>query len=195
MENFTHAGLDVRIGQDECAMSPEDNGDDQVFIVTTDNRHFEVKRSGFDCHTVGEEIQDGEYNGYKVYPLNAYIHSGVALSLGKSYPFDCPWDSGQIGFVLVSKTLNPGKEDEVAQLTVEEWNQFLSGDVWFFSVLKDDIVLESCGGFYGYENAVNEAKQVAQYVADDMSIADKLRFGLNRVLTASAKRVQTAIQD
>ena len=33
-------------------------------------------------------------------PIYMYDHSGIALS---TKPFSCPWDSGQVGFIFVSK--------------------------------------------------------------------------------------------
>jgi len=34
------------------------------------------------------------------YPVYAYVHSGVDLSLS---PFSCPWDSGQSGVIFISR--------------------------------------------------------------------------------------------
>ena len=30
-----------------------------------------------------------------------YDHSGIALSTGRNYPFNCPWDSSQLGYIYV----------------------------------------------------------------------------------------------
>ena len=193
MSTFTHAGLEVSLEQDLDAESPAEYGDDQVFIVTTRNREFQVIPDGYDCATIGEETADGEYGDFHVYPLRAYVHSGVSLSLGNSYPFDCPWDSGQIGFVLVHKDCNPGHEDDTAQSKVDEWNQYLSGDVWFYSVQKDGVYLDSCGGCYGYEYAESEAKSAAEYQAGTLSVSDKIRFRVSQVLATAAAGVKNSI--
>ncbi len=107
-----------------------------------------------------EEVQDNfnyytDYSkDYFIFPVYAYIHSGVALSLGNSgYPFNCRWDVSSTGFLLVNKTdinfnysrensdLYAGKTDEeisyiYGEGLIETWNQYLSGDVYGFNVIE-----------------------------------------------------------
>lgn len=47
-----------------------------------------------------------EENPAVILPLYMYEHSGISISTS---PFSCPWDSGQIGFVLVSKKKSVGR--------------------------------------------------------------------------------------
>jgi hypothetical protein len=56
-KQFEHAGYLVSIYQDTNAQSPEDWGNDDLFLVTTRNRYFEVNRAGFDL----DSIRDGEH--------------------------------------------------------------------------------------------------------------------------------------
>ena len=46
---------------------------------------------------IRDAIGKGEYVGMPVY---AYVHSGATISTS---PFSCPWDSGQSGFVYVTR--------------------------------------------------------------------------------------------
>ena len=39
-------------------------------------------------------------NAFIVLPIYMYDHSGITISVN---PFSCPWDSGQIGFIYISK--------------------------------------------------------------------------------------------
>jgi hypothetical protein len=118
---------------------------------------------GYDPETAQEEADAGHVPGWRVFELNAYIHSGVALSLGE---FGCPWDSGQVGWVFVKEEHGWGEIDgklttheQMAQWLVEGWNQYLSGDVWCFDIEDSDgEILDSCGGIYGMENALEAAK-------------------------------------
>jgi len=69
-------------------------------------------------------------------PIYMYEHSGIAVS---TKPFSCPWDSGRIGFIFVSKE-KLRKEYGVKRVTaslvakatsileeeVEEYNQYLN---------------------------------------------------------------------
>jgi hypothetical protein len=36
-------------------------------------------------------------------PLYLYDHSGITMSTGRAYPFDCPWDAGQVGIIYVTR--------------------------------------------------------------------------------------------
>lgn len=165
--------MQVRIIHDQNPLPP-DEWEEAVFLVTTKNRHFEKHPdlslpSGDYSNVTAEQFQDEEFAEavrakYEVYPLFAYIHSGIALSLGRSYPFDCPWDSGQIGFVLVDRE-EVGEEnlDRNAEATVETWNQFLSGDVWGYEIEdKDGEFVDSCWGFYGREYCEEQAREALE---------------------------------
>jgi hypothetical protein len=86
----------------------------------------------------------------------------LALSQEGNFP-DRRWDVSQLGFVFISKKhwrLSKSAR-KGALATIEEWNMYLSGDVWGY-VIEDDEgnELESCWGFYGREYCENEAKSV-----------------------------------
>lgn len=36
-------------------------------------------------------------------PLYLYDHSGLSISTSREYPFNCPWDAGQVGYIYVTK--------------------------------------------------------------------------------------------
>jgi len=101
---ITYKGYQIKIEQDLNAESPDSHGNNDTFIVY-DHRQFYVKRKGFNPREIFEHIQQtgrNFYQGYHVYPLYAYIHSGVALSLGKnSYPFTCNFDTSMTGSELI----------------------------------------------------------------------------------------------
>lgn len=69
------------------------------------------------------------------------------------------FDSGQIGFLLVTREESEIPEpDKYAEGMVEEWNQYLSGDVWGFTVEDGDgNHIDSCWGFYGFDYCKTEA--------------------------------------
>lgn len=77
-------------------------------------------------------------------PLYLYDHSGLTMSTGA---FSCPWDSGQVGFIYVSRAklrealgwprITKAREQEVLELLrgeVEEYDNYLQGNVWSFVV-------------------------------------------------------------
>ena len=107
-------------------------------------------------------------------PLYLYDHSGITMSTGS---FGCPWDSGQVGFIFIPRTVaaeNWNGDDkpfpqirstamgdrEFASLEelvhfymrsdVEVYDQYLTGDVYGFVLLDEEGEQEdSCWGFYG----------------------------------------------
>lgn len=109
--------------------------------------------------------------------VHLYDHSGISISTSLSYPFDCKWDSGTIGFAVVRKS-DIKKDFEVKRVTkallkqaenildgeIETLNQYITGDVYSFTVSKlskcehnheHEEVEDSCGGFYGSDFADN----------------------------------------
>lgn len=145
-----------RIERDLEPPAPNEWCDNERLFLWADHCQF----------SVGEKPDSTE--GFEVFPLYAYIHSGVALSLGNSeYPFSDRWDSGQVGFVYVSK--DPGEFgerplDRVAQSLVDEWNTYLCGDVWGYVIEDEDGEhVHSCWGFYGEKFCETEAKQALKF--------------------------------
>lgn len=93
-------------------------------------------------------------------PLFLYDHSGITMS---TTAFSCPWDSGQVGVILVTyeklrkeystkKITKAIKEKAlgVLQREVKTYDDFLTGNVWGYVVeTKEGEHLESCWGFFG----------------------------------------------
>ena len=161
-EAFIHNGYTVQLIADQDAQSPEEWDSDEMFVVTTRNRSFEVLRDGQDAK---ECMADKDLcKRYWIFPAYAHVHSGVALSLT---PFSDLWDSAQIGFVFVSKSewryrTRKTKRSEGAQKAAEShletWNMYLRGDVWGYVIeTPDGEQVDSCWGCYGLEYAKERA--------------------------------------
>lgn len=102
---------------------------------------------------------------YIFLPVYLYDHSGLALN---TTGFSCRWDSGQIGWIYVSKA-DIRKEYNVKRISkklreqieanlnseIELFEQYITGDVYGF-VLEDndENEIDSCWGFFGtdFEN-------------------------------------------
>lgn len=161
----------LRIYEDDNAESPDYWGDDELFLVY-DHRQFDVHRKGFlplDIYYYLNKEEDClDYSKYYIYPVFAYIHSGVSLSL---QPNGDKWDTSTTGFILVTKTECDNEEEalRLAEGLIIDWNQYLSGEVYKFEVIKqlkyqkhyidedfpkDEIyieeqVIDSVNGYYG----------------------------------------------
>jgi len=89
--------------------------------------------------------------------------------------FQCPWDSGQIGFIYVTtakvreeysaKRVSPQMRTKVADYLrqeVQTFSDYVSGAVYGYVVEKDNEEVDSCWGFIGdYEtNCLIEARSI-----------------------------------
>ncbi len=161
--------MKLRIEQDQDAMSPAEWEDEAVFLVAN-HRDFFVPPNkherNFDVAAIIEENKKGHH----VFLLEAYIHSGVRLALAGEGNFpDRRWDVSTLGAVFVAKSGCRTRKAayKVAQSKVEEWNMYLSGDVWGFIIEDDDgNHLDSCWGFYGREYCEREGAQALKYAKE-----------------------------
>lgn len=109
-----------------------------------------------------------------VLPLHLYDHSGITMSTS---PFSCSWDSGQVGFIYVTKEaalkqygwkqMSPKRTLQVAKTLNSEvvvYDQFLTGDVWGFRVNADGEETKSCWGFFGRDPVTNG---ILEYLCDE----------------------------
>lgn len=102
-----------------------------------------------------------------ILPLYLYDHSGITLS---TTPFHCNWDSGQIGFIYVSretiyenirgfKILTKKLKEIVTERLLNElkcYDQYLQNEVYSFEIVKDDERVEYCGGYYDLDECIKE---------------------------------------
>ena len=118
-----------------------------------------------------------------ILPLYLYDHSGITISTGS---FSCSWDSGQIGFIYVTKE-QVRKEYNVKRITkklieetvtkvlegeVETYDQYLTGDVYGYKIFKVSECslghehkeeIDSCWGYYGEESCMEEAESIVNH--------------------------------
>jgi hypothetical protein len=172
--NLVHSeqykGHKITIERDEYAESPNEWLNDDTFLVY-DHRDFFVERKGFNPEHINEQVVANKrmfFEGYFVFPVYAYIHSGVSLSLHNTgYPFNCRWDTSLRGFVLVKRekrwSYTRKKAQQVAQGQIDTWNKYLSGEVYSYSIEKDGQITDSCGGFY---DSIAEVLKEARGIVD-----------------------------
>lgn len=156
--------MKLLIERDEHASSPSEWRDTSLFLVAN-HRQFYVPVPGEKkLPQYGNEVADRFAKTHHIFGLEAYIHSGVVLALRGEGNFpDRMWDVSQLGYVFVSKAEWKNKADarKAALALIEEWNQYLSGDVWGYIVQDDEgNDLESCWGFYGEEAAREEGESM-----------------------------------
>ena len=174
IESIEYNGLTADIYQDTMYQdSPNDWGDDGMFLVAF-HRDFSVERDGFSQDVCRSIVDPKEYPDYKneaaeirreyhAFGLEAYIHSGVSLSLSYegNYP-DRRWDVSQLGLVFIAKSeaRTKSKARTLALGLIKTWNQNLSGDVYGYSI---EATNDSCWGFYGYDSVKEAAQEALEY--------------------------------
>ena len=114
-----------------------------------------------------------------ILPVHVYEHSGIGLSTSMAnYPFNCPWDSGTVGFVVVTKAdirnnwnikyVTKKYIDHAEQLAIgeiETLSQYANGEIYGFTIEDEDgNLVDSCGGFYGSDV---EENGMADYLSDE----------------------------
>jgi hypothetical protein len=120
-------------------------------------------------------------------PLFLYDHSGITM---KTSPFSCPWDSGQVGFIYVTKeeirkefgvklVTQKTKERVVSILRseVEEYDQYLTGNVYGYTIVDPyGEEKDSCWGFFGNYNEkfneflITDCKQMIDYYVSENQV-------------------------
>jgi hypothetical protein len=157
-EKLTYKGFDIEICYDQDA-EPDTYSED-LFLVY-DHRAFTVKRKDFDPADIFETWQTKNiYNGYWIFPVYAYIHGGVSLSLGRSDQFSCGWDTSFKGFVLVKRmkgwSYRRCHAEKAAESLLKKWNFYNSGQVYGYNIPG---LNESCWGYIGdIQYCIDEAK-------------------------------------
>jgi hypothetical protein len=189
--------LTIKIYPDDDARSPDEDGDDGLFLVGY-HRDFTVDRGSRDKETgkytpgISQELaqniaRGGEYEDgsvcdeaaeyikkYHIFGLEAYIHSGVSLALSREGNFpDRQWDVSQLGFVFASKKEWRMRKsaEKAARGLVATWNDYLSGNVYGYVVEDaDGEHLDSCWGYFGdyKEGALKEGRSIAEWHYKDI---------------------------
>ena len=162
------------VSYDEWAESPRtwDNLSKMIFFGK--HSHLGDKHSiNSDDYNGWEELEEAirkEYNVVILEKVYAYSHGGMTISTS---PFSCPWDSGTLGFVIITKEdlkenygwkvitkkrLNEesNRLDKIIEGEVSVLDNYISGEVYGFAIENEEGEVEdTCCGFYGSDIKVN----------------------------------------
>lgn len=189
-----YKGFIIRIEQD---MDPEDPREwDNLGTMVCFHRNYSL---GDKNHGVNSDHFSGwndmaeylirEKKAYMILPLRLYDHSNISMSTGSEYPFNCRWDSGQVGFIYVTKEkikkeygvkriMKKIKEKAEKALNgeVNTYSDYISGSAYAYAIEETG---DSCTGYYGTDG-------IAQAMADakgevDSIIKDRTEQHTNKV--------------
>lgn len=171
LQEFTLGNKKLIIVQDSGIESPRSWDNLGTFISTCGNGDNTDFRFGNNYESRQDFIEKGETEIRKyfkdvavVMAVHKYSHSGVGYSTSNGYPYNCPWDSGTVGFIFatkkdirdnwgikrVTKKYIEQTEDILAS-EIETFSQWSNGDIVGFRIEENGEETDSCYGFYGYD--------------------------------------------
>ena len=156
----TYKGYTIDIIHDDCPSNPREDWDNFGTMVCWHSRHN--LGDSHDYERPEDFTIDMADKDHIILPLYLYDHSGITMSTSS---FSCKWDSGQVGYIYVSKEKikKEGLEDKTVEeielyLTseVKTYDNYLQGFVYGYQVINPDgDEKNSCWGFFGddHENS------------------------------------------
>ena len=180
VESETYRGHKIEVEYDENPSNPRD--DDNLCEIHYHSSRYLLGDTNWYNNIEGleAEVRQAKKQGDLVIPLYAYIHSGIALSLGSDfYGKGLPqgharFDSGPCGFVILrrekmlheysNKIFTAALKKRVtkyAEGEIQTFQQYLNGEVYGYVV---DDHQDSCWGYYTVEDAMSEAKGIIDWM-------------------------------
>lgn len=112
-------------------------------------------------------------------PVHLYNHGDISISTSYGYPYNCRWDSGTIGFAVVTKEdirnfwgikrVTEGyidEADKILEAELKELDYYGRGEVYGFEITDENgDHIDSCGGFYGDDWKLNG---MIDYIPEDL---------------------------
>lgn len=111
-------------------------------------------------------------------PVYLYSHSGDTI---KTTPFNCRWDSGQLGFIYCSKEkvrkdmrwkrITAKRLEKVKTFLINEidmFDKYIRDDVYMASITEegDDEIIDSMGEYYDIDECIAQAKSMCDMYTD-----------------------------
>jgi hypothetical protein len=169
-----YKGYRIEVYVDEDPMNPRDH-ENLGKMVCGHRRYLLGDTQINDYNHIINFLKTVEKDGAVTLPLYLYDHSGITMN---TTGFACPWDSGWVGFIYASKeeirrqmgwkNITKKRREIVEQWLVdevEEYDQYLRGDVYGFEVTHDRWdVPEGYGGCPSPEYALEEGKAIVDRV-------------------------------
>ena len=168
----------LRIIQDEYAENPREDFDQFGSLFITPNRYFS-----------GDNVEDPNdlENVAIQLPVFHYTHGTTFLN---TTGFNCPWDSGQCGWIYVTQekflrewtldnVFTRWRAENLLRSQVETYSQYLSGQVYGYEVYnysecslghKHKNIIDSCWGFFGNDPKENGIQENLELPMEDYTI-------------------------
>lgn len=157
-EKYTKGNEVLEIHYDECNESPRE-WDNLGTMACFHSRYSLGDDHKYDMEYITRLENNPKYISL---PLYIYDHGGVTMN---TTGYSCPWDSGKVGIIFVSKEqvrkeygwkrITKAREKTIEGYLAGEvstYDEYLIGNVYGFISYKDGEEVDSCWGFYGDEH-------------------------------------------
>lgn len=180
LEMIPVGDLIVEITHDEDAGDPRKDFDQLgVMVCWHDRANLGDRQLNRRDESIPDFVAEAKREGYLVIPLWLYEHGGRTMRAGEGNPFHDQWDSGQVGFIYMTKATiaenwgtTPDREGKTPmeraeaclRAEVAEYDQWLTGDIYCYDIKDpqaDPDTLESLCGCYGFDYCKEEAIEAA----------------------------------
>jgi hypothetical protein len=188
-ESIQYKSYTIKIETEDQPMNPREEFDCQLGTLVTFHNRYNLSD---DKHlSDGTKLRAEDFNGWDAMiahvdkveggiiwlPVYMYDHSGYTI---RTTPFSCRWDSGQLGFIYISKkkaretygwkVLNKARIEKLKEYLlgeVETYDDYLTGNVyWYTIILPDGTDDDSCGGYYGSDHEKSGLLEAAKNAVD-----------------------------
>lgn len=169
----------IKIDYDEHPMNCRIDWDNLGTMICFHRNYILGDEHNYEPHDYNswEEMKEAiieQENVHTILPLYLCDHSGITISTS---PFSCRWDSGQVGWIFVSKDkvkkegIDESKVEEYLEGEVKDYDKYLTGEIYYYKLYKVETcdlgheheeLLDSCHGYYDFEQCLDEAKSIAQ---------------------------------
>jgi len=168
IDSFENNGCQVQLVHDTDPLNPYEEFD-TVSKIYHWHRRYDLGKSidRMDEQEMIEYLSDFGEKVLSISPVYIYDHSGITIS---TKPFSCPWDSGQVGWAVITENNAilvdyPYRDEEKLQAVIEaevdQYDKYLTGQVYGYRVIRDGDCIDSCYGFYDIADARSDGEHAA----------------------------------
>lgn len=164
-ETIEYKGKEIEIYYDEDPLNPRTEFDNLGTMICFHNRYKLGDEHKYDIDETKVMFEDKKNIAL---PLYLYDHSEITMN---TTGFSCPWDSGQVGIIFVTKEtirkeygwtkITKQRHEKILSYLIGEvaiYDDYLTGNVYGYET--DD---DSCSGFFGNDH---EKSGLLEYAED-----------------------------
>lgn len=165
IETVEYKGHIIHIRSDDATEDPR-NWDNLGTMTCFHKRYNLGDKHLMSIEQFREWLKENERN-LIILPLYLYDHSGITM---RTYPFNDHWDSGQVGYIYVTKEkakkdfsceeLTEEQIDKIKEIIRQEvatYDKYITGNVCGY-IIEEPNFEDSCWGFYEIKDAIEDAK-------------------------------------